>query len=70
MMMSLVEQDLCGGGIRYYFDLVRRDNFATGWKVGVKVDVGMYNTRGGRSRSGRWIVERRRLGLDAITLAS
>ena len=48
MMMSLLEQDLCGGGIRYYFDLVRRDNFATGWKVDVEMNVGMYNTGGGR----------------------
>ncbi len=48
MVMSLVKQDLCGGGIRCYFDLFRRDNFATGWEIGVKVDVGMYNTGGGR----------------------
>ena len=44
MMMSLVEQDLCGVRIRYCFDLVRRVIFAPGRKIRVEMNVGMYHT--------------------------
>ena len=43
VMMNLVEQDLCGGRIRYCFDLVRRDIFVPAWKVDVEINIGMYN---------------------------
>ena len=69
--MNLGKQNLCGARLCYHFDLVRRDDFAARREVSVKVYVTVYDAGCRRGvRGGRWIVAKRRLGLDVIILAS
>ena len=48
VLMDLVKQYLRGVGISYSLDLFGQNLFAPGWKVYVEMNVGMYNTKGGR----------------------
>ena len=69
--MNLVKQHLCGTRLCYHFDLVRRDDFAARWEVRVKCTLLWIKQVVGEGVSfEREMVARRRLGLDAMILAS